>query len=103
MGRRLEKYYLFCNIAFLSLFAIKFVRYRFIRQHTLQVGTKKACKLYRKYPIYIGSFRYIYDKIHSKLEQKKATNYLVNFRYIYRKFTLYKLEQKTPAKYVGNF
>ena len=35
MGRCLEKYYLFCNTAFLSLFTIKFVRYMYIRQHTL--------------------------------------------------------------------
>ena len=54
MGRRLEKYYLFYNTAFLSLFTMKFVRYIFIQQHTLQVGTKKACKLYRKFPIYIS-------------------------------------------------
>ena len=60
MGRRLEKYYLFCNTTFLSLFTMKFVRYIYIQQHTLQVGTKKACKLYRKFPIYVGSFRYIY-------------------------------------------
>ena len=59
MGRRLKKYYLFCNTAFLSLFTTKFVRYIFIRQRTLQDGTKKASKLYRKLPICIGSFRYI--------------------------------------------
>ena len=35
MGRRLEKYYLFYNTAFLSLFTIKFVRYMYMRQHTL--------------------------------------------------------------------
>ena len=50
----------------------------------------------RKLPIYIGSFRYIleasiyiYDKIHSKLEQKKPTKYIVNFRCRYvTKYTL---------------
>ena len=35
MGRRLEKYHLFCNNAFLSLFTIKFVRYIYVRQNTL--------------------------------------------------------------------
>ena len=55
MGRRLEKYYLFCNTAFFSLFTMKFVRYVYILQHTLQVGTKKACKLYHK----LLKFRYI--------------------------------------------
>ena len=59
MGRCLEKYYLFCNTAFLSLFTIKFVRYI-----------------------------YIYDNIHSKLEQKKPTKYIVNFRYISEIYTL---------------
>ena len=53
MGRRLEKYHLFCNTAFFSLFTIKFVRYIFI-----------------------------YDKIHSKVGTKKLTKYIVNFRYI---------------------
>ena len=38
---------------------MKFVRYIYIRQHTLQIGTKKP------------------------------TNYIVNFRYIYRKFPIY--------------
>ena len=52
MGRRSEKYYLFCNTAFLSLFTMKFVRYIFIRQHTLQVGKKKPAN-------YIVNFRYI--------------------------------------------
>ena len=52
MGRRLEKYYLLCNTAFLSLFTIKLVQYN------------------------------IYDNIHSKLEQKKPAKYIVNFRYI---------------------
>ena len=65
MGRHLEKYYLFCYTTFLSLFAMKFVRY-----------------VYRKFLIYIGNLRYIYDKIHSKLEQKKPAKYIVNFRYI---------------------
>ena len=59
MGHRLEKYYLFCYTAFLSLFTIKFVRYI-----------------------------YIYDNIHSKLEQKKPTKYIVNFRYISEIYTL---------------
>ena len=71
MGRRLEKY-LFCNTAFLSLFTIEFVRYIFIRQHTLQVGTKKACRLYRKYSIYIGSFRYIYTTKYTLSWNKKS-------------------------------
>ena len=35
MGCRLEKYYLFCNNAFLSLFTIKFVQYIDVRQNTL--------------------------------------------------------------------
>ena len=37
MGRRLEKFYLFCNTAFLSLFTftMKFVRLICIRQNTL--------------------------------------------------------------------
>ena len=61
MWRRLEKYYLFCNTAFLSLFAMKFVRY---------------------------IYRYIYDNIHSKLEQKKPAKYIVNFRYISEVYTL---------------
>ena len=74
MGRRLEKYYLLCNTVFLSLFVMKFVRYIYIRQHTLQVGTKKACKLYRKFPIHIGN-------LHSKLEQNTPTKYAGNFRY----------------------
>ena len=52
MGRRLKKYYLFCNTAFFSLFTMKFVRYN------------------------------IYDNMHFKLEQKKPANYIVNFRYI---------------------
>ena len=80
MGRRLEKYFLFCNTAFLSLFTIKFVRYN------------------------------IYDNIHSKLEQKKPANYIVNFRYILEVFDIYiydkirsKLEQKKPTKYIVNF
>ena len=60
MWRRLEKYHLFCNTAFLSLFTMKFVRHLYIRQSTLYVGTKKACKLYLKFLIYIGSFRHIY-------------------------------------------
>ena len=59
MGRRLEKYYLFCNTTFLSLFTMKFVRYI-----------------------------YIYNNIHSKLEQKKPANYIVNFRYISEVYTL---------------
>ena len=36
MGRRLEKYYLFSNTAFLSLFKIKFVQYIYYkRENTL--------------------------------------------------------------------
>ena len=35
MGRRLEKYYLFCNSDFLSLFTMKFVRYIYMLQNTL--------------------------------------------------------------------
>ena len=58
MGRRVEKYYLFCNTAFLSLFTIKFVRYN------------------------------IYNNIHSKLEQKKPAKYIVNFRCISEIYTL---------------
>ena len=50
MGRRLEKYYLFCYTTFLSLFTMKFVLY-----------------VYRKFPIYIGNLRYTY-----------RTNFIVN-------------------------
>ena len=56
----------------------------YIRQNTLQVGTKKLTK-------YIVNFRFIaevsyihipiYDKIHSKLEQKTPTKYVGNFQY----------------------
>ena len=81
MGRGLEKYYSFCNTAFLSLFTIKFVRYI-----------------------------YICDNIHSKLDQKKPAKYIVNFRYISGVSDIYiydkirsKLEQKNPTKYIGNF
>ena len=89
MGRRSEKYYLFCNNAFLSLFTIKFVRYIYIRQNTLQVGTKKPTK-------YIGNFRYIYDKMHSYVGTKNADEksrkvliYFGSFRYLYTtKYTL---------------
>ena len=63
--------YLFCNTAFLSLFTMTFILY------------------------------ILYDKIHSKLEQKKPTKHIVNFRYILEvsdiyttKYTL-KLEQKS--------
>ena len=38
--------------------------------------------MYRKFSIYI------YDRIHSKLEQKKPTKYIVNFRYISEVYTL---------------
>ena len=55
MGRRLEKYYLFCYTFFLSLFTMKFVRY-----------------VYRKFPIYIGNLRYISDKFYCKLAQKQG-------------------------------
>ena len=59
MGRRLEKYHLFCNTAFLSLFTIKFVQcYRHTTKYTL------------------------------KLEQKAYTNYIVNFRYISEVFDI---------------
>ena len=54
MGRRLEKYYLFCYTTFLSLFTMKFVRY-----------------VYRKFPIYIGSFLYIYTTKHTLSWSKK--------------------------------
>ena len=64
MGRRLEKYYLFFNSVFLSLFTMKFVR----------------C--------------IIYDKIHSKLEQKKPAKYILNFRYISEVSDIY-LQQTT--------
>ena len=81
IGRRLENYYLFCNTAFLSLFTINL------------------------------SDIYIYDNIHSKLEQQKPAKYIVNFRYISKvsDIIIYydkihsKLGQKTPTKYVGNF
>ena len=41
MGRRLEKYYLFCNNAFLSLFTIKFVRYLYTTKYTLSWNKKR--------------------------------------------------------------
>ena len=47
MGRRLEKYYLFCNTALLSLFTMKFVRY---------VDTKYTLKLEKKPTKYIVNF-----------------------------------------------
>ena len=54
--------------------------------------------MYRKFTIYI------YNKVHSKLGQKKPAKYIVNFRYISEvsdiyttKYTL-KLEQKTLTK-----
>ena len=42
MGRRLEKYYLVCNTTFLSLFAMKFVRYLFVLQNTLLSWNNKS-------------------------------------------------------------
>ena len=58
MGRRLEKYYLFCNTAFLSLFTMKFVQYIYTKYAVR--WNKKAYKIYRQFPMYIGSFRYIF-------------------------------------------
>ena len=53
---------------------------------------------------------YLYHNIHSKLEQKKPANYIVNFIYISEvsDINIYdkihsKLEQKTPTKYIVNF
>ena len=61
MGRRLEKYYLFCNTAFLSLFTKKFVQYIYVTtKYTLKL--EQAYKIYRKFLIYIGNIgnvRYI--------------------------------------------
>ena len=55
MGRRLEKYYLFCYATFLSLFTMKFVQY-----------------VYCKFPIYIGNFRYIYTTKYTLSWSKKS-------------------------------
>ena len=59
------------------------------------------------------SDEYICDNIHSKLEQKKPANYIVNFRYISEVMMMMmiyiydkmhsKLEQKMPRKYIVNF
>ena len=104
MGRRLEKYYLFCNTAFLSLFTIKFIRYIFVRQNTLKSWNKKACKIYPKFPIYIESFRYIYTK-HTLSWNKKRLRNKSEISDIYRKFPMFiydkihsELEQKTLTK-----
>ena len=41
MRRRLEKYYLFCNSAFLSLFTMKFVRFIHATKYTLSWNKKR--------------------------------------------------------------
>ena len=74
MGRRLEKYYLFGNTTFLSLFTMKFVRYIYIYIYDnihSKLEPKKACKLYRKFPIHIGNFRYIYTTKYTLSWNKK--------------------------------
>ena len=68
MRRRLEKYYLFRITAFLSLFTMKLVDI------------------------------YLYDNIHSKLEQKKPANYIVNFRYISEVSDIYCIYDKIHSK-----
>ena len=74
-GRRLKKYYLFRNTAFSSLFIMKFVRYIYTyvydKIHS-NVETKKANKIYRKFPIYIGIFRCIYTTKHTLNWNKKS-------------------------------
>ena len=67
MGRRLEKYYLFCYTTFLSLFTMKFVRYIYIRQNTLQVGTKKPAN-------YIVNFGYISEVYTLSRNKKRLQN-----------------------------
>ena len=48
------------------------------------LSAKKSYGTLSKGAIFFGQpYIYEYDKMHSKLEQKKPTKYIVNFLYIY--------------------
>ena len=73
---------------------MKFVQYKYIRQNTLKSWNKNAYIINCKFPIYI------YDKIHSKLEQKKPTKYIVYFQSILKVSDIYAytyIHQNTPC------